>query len=90
MAKILVSDQISEKGLAILQQEMEVDYSPGLPKEEIIKRIGEFDALMVRSGTKVTRDIIEAGEKLKIIGRAGVGVDNIDVEAATEKGIVVV
>ncbi|MBC7327375.1 phosphoglycerate dehydrogenase, partial [bacterium] len=79
-----------EKGLAILQQEMEVDYSPGLPKEEIIKRIGEFDALMVRSGTKVTRDIIEAGEKLKIIGRAGVGVDNIDVEAATEKGIVVV
>lgn len=90
MPKILVSDQIAEEGLEILRQEMEVDYFPGLPKEEILNRISEYDALMVRSGTKVTRDIIEAGTNLKIIGRAGVGVDNIDVEAATEKGIVVV
>lgn len=90
MAKILVSDQISEKGLELLSKEMEVDYLPGLSKEEILQRIAEYDALMVRSGTKVTRDIIEAGTNLKIIGRAGVGVDNIDVEAATERGIVVV
>lgn len=90
MAKILVSDQISEKGLELLSKEMEVDYLPGLSKEEILQRIVEYDALMVRSGTKVTRDIIEAGTNLKIIGRAGVGVDNIDVEAATERGIVVV
>lgn len=90
MAKILVSDQISEKGLELLRQEMEVDYFPGLSKEEILKRISEYDALMVRSGTKVTKDIIEAGTKLQIIGRAGVGVDNIDVEAATQRGIVVV
>lgn len=90
MAKILVSDQISEKGLELLRQEIEVDYLPGLSKEEILKRIAGYEALMVRSGTKVTRDIIEAGTNLKIIGRAGVGVDNIDVEAATERGIVVV
>ncbi len=90
MAKILVSDQISEKGLELLRKEMEVDYSPGLPKEDILQRIAEYEALMVRSGTKVTRDIIEKGTNLKIIGRAGVGVDNIDVESATERGIVVV
>ncbi len=88
--KILISDQISPKGVEILQQYLEVDYSPGLSKEEILARIAQYDALMVRSGTKVTRDIIEAGVNLKIIGRAGVGVDNIDVEAATERGIVVV
>jgi len=90
LPKILVSDQISEKGLEILRQEMEVDYLPGLSKEEIIARIPQYDAMMVRSGTKVTKEIIEAGVNLKIIGRAGVGVDNIDVETATRKGIVVV
>lgn len=88
--KILISDQISPKGVEILQKHLEVDYSPGLSKEDILARIAQYDALMVRSGTKVTREIIEAGVNLKIIGRAGVGVDNIDVEAATEKGIVVV
>ncbi|MGB9797412.1 MAG: hydroxyacid dehydrogenase, partial [bacterium] len=90
MPRILVSDQIAEKGLEILRAEMDVDYLPGLSKEEILSRIPQYDALMVRSGTKVTKDIIEAGINLKIIGRAGVGVDNIDVETATEKGIVVV
>lgn len=63
---------------------------PGIKKDELIKIIGEYDGLVVRSGTKVTKDIIEAGVNLKIIGRAGTGVDNIDVRAATNKGILVV
>ena len=60
------------------------------PSEELKKTIKNYDALIVRSATKVTKDIIQAGEKLKIIGRAGVGLDNIDVQAASKKGIVVV
>lgn len=88
--KVLVSDPISDKGIEILEKEVDVDIVTGLEEPELIKRIGEYDALIVRSETKVTRDVINAGKKLKIIGRAGVGVDNIDVNAATEKGIIVV
>ncbi|BFM38451.1 phosphoglycerate dehydrogenase [Synechocystis sp. LKSZ1] len=90
MAKILVSDPIDQVGINILQQVAQVDIKTGLPEAEIIKIIPEYDAMMLRSGTKVTRPIIEAGTQLKIIGRAGVGVDNIDVPAATRQGIVVV
>ena len=90
MAKILVSDPIDQVGIDILKQVAQVDIKTGLPQEEIIKIIPEYDALMLRSGTKVTKAIIEAGTQLKIIGRAGVGVDNIDVPAATRQGIVVV
>lgn len=88
--KILVSDPISDKGVEILKKEVDVDIATGLEPSELIKRIGDYDALIVRSETKVTGEVIEAGKKLKIIGRAGVGVDNIDVNAATEKGIIVV
>lgn len=90
MAKILVSDAIAEAGLDILHQAGEVDYRPKLPKEQLLKMIGEYDALMVRSDTRVTTEVIEAGSRLKVIGRAGVGVDNIDVQAATRRGILVV
>ena len=90
MSKILVSDPIDQVGIDILKQVAQVDIKTGLPEEEIIKIIGDYDALMLRSGTKVTKAIIEAGTQLKIIGRAGVGVDNIDVPAATRQGIVVV
>jgi D-3-phosphoglycerate dehydrogenase len=90
MAKVLVSDSIDQVGLDVLSQVAQVDYKPGLPGEEMLKTISEYDALMVRSGSKVTQKIIEAGSLLKIIGRAGVGVDNIDVPAATRQGIVVV
>ncbi|MFN5514264.1 MAG: phosphoglycerate dehydrogenase [Cyanobacteriota bacterium] len=90
MAKILVSDPIDQVGIDILQQVAQVDVKTGLPEAEIIKIIPEYDAMMLRSGTKVTKPIIEAGTQLKIIGRAGVGVDNIDVPAATRQGIVVV
>lgn len=90
MAKVLVSDPIDKVGIDILAQVAQVDEKIGLPEEELVKIIPEYDALMVRSGTQVTKNIIEAGTNLKIIGRAGVGVDNIDVPAATRAGVVVV
>ncbi|GAA6617815.1 phosphoglycerate dehydrogenase [Scytonema sp. NUACC26] len=90
MSKVLVSDPIDQVGVDILSQVATVDVKTGLKPEELIEIIGEYDALMIRSGTRVTQEIIEAGTQLKIIGRAGVGVDNVDVPAATRKGIVVV
>ncbi len=90
MSKVLVSDPIDQVGIDILSQVAQVDVKTGLPAEELVKLIPEYEALMLRSGTRVTREIIEAGSQLKIIGRAGVGVDNIDVAAATRQGIVVV
>ncbi len=88
--KILVSDPVSEQGIEILKKEFDVDIATGLAPAELIKRIGNYEALIVRSETQVTKDVITAGKKLKIIGRAGVGVDNIDVNAATQRGIIVV
>ncbi|PZO12522.1 MAG: phosphoglycerate dehydrogenase [Leptolyngbya foveolarum] len=90
MPKVLVSDPIDQAGLDILSQVATVDVKTKLPLEELIAIIPEYDALMIRSGTKVTKEVLEAGNKLQIIGRAGVGVDNVDVQAATRKGIVVV
>ncbi len=90
MPKVLVADKISEEGVNILRQVAEVDVKTGMPKEDLIACIGEYDGLVVRSATKVTADVIAVADKLKIIGRAGVGVDNIDVPMATQKGIVVV
>lgn len=90
MAKVLVSDPIDQAGIDILSQVAQVDVKTKLPLEELIKIIPEYDALMVRSGTKATQEVIDAGIQLKIIGRAGVGVDNIDIPAATRRGIVVV
>lgn len=88
--KVLVTDKINESAGKIIEKAAEVDILPTMNEEELIKIIPQYDALMVRSQTKVTSKIIEAGKNLKIIGRAGVGVDNIDVEAATQKGIIVV
>lgn len=90
MPKVLVSDPIEQVGLDLLAQVAQVDVKLGLSEAELIKIIPEYDALMIRSGTKVTKEVIEAANQLKIIGRAGVGVDNIDVPAATRKGIMVV
>lgn len=88
--KILVSDHLHEAGIELLRQHAEVEVATGLSKEELIEKIRDKDGLLVRSATKVTRDVIEAAENLKVIGRAGVGVDNIDIKAATERGIIVV
>lgn len=90
MNKILVADKLSQEGLETLKKIGDVDVKTGLPEEELIKIIPDYDALVVRSETKVTAKIIAAGKKLKIIGRAGVGVDNIDTAAATKHGIIVV
>ncbi|MHB0912733.1 MAG: phosphoglycerate dehydrogenase [Armatimonadota bacterium] len=90
MPKVLVSDPIAKEGIEILQKQFDVDVKTGLDKDQLIEIIGEYDALAVRSETKVTAEVLEAAKKLKIIGRAGVGVDNIDVPLATQKGILVV
>ncbi len=90
MPKVLVSDPIDQAGLDILSQVAQVDVQTGLSEEELVRIIPEYDALMIRSGTRVTRAVVEAGTQLKIIGRAGVGVDNVDVPAATRQGVVVV
>ena len=88
--KVLITDKVNECVKDIIADVSEAVFLPTMSEDELVKVIGEYDALMVRSQTKVTKRIIEAGKNLKIIGRAGVGVDNIDVEAATEKGIIVV
>ena len=90
MSKVLVSDSVDQAGIDILSQVASVDVKLNLKPEELQQIIGEYDALMIRSGTRVTQEVIEAATNLKIIGRAGVGVDNVDVPAATRRGIVVV
>ena len=89
--KVLVADELSPQGLEILKgaEGVEVEVKTGLKPEELASVIGQYHALIVRSSTRVTVEVIERAERLKVIGRAGAGVDNIDVEAATKKGIVV-
>ncbi|MDD5383135.1 MAG: phosphoglycerate dehydrogenase, partial [Candidatus Margulisbacteria bacterium] len=89
--KVLAMDKTAEEGLKLLRDAgFNVDSKAGLSEEELIKIIPEYDALIVRSETKATPKILEAGKKLKIVGRAGVGVDNIDLPTATKNGIIVV
>ena len=90
MKKILVADPIVQDGIDILAREAEVDVRTGLAAHELAAIIGEYHALVVRSETRVTREIFAAGKQLQAVGRAGVGVDNIDLEAATERGVIVV
>ena len=90
MVKVLISDKMSPKAAEIFRgRGVDVDEKPGLSKDELIAIIGGYDGLAVRSATKVTPDVLEAATNLKVIGRAGIGVDNIDVAAATNKGVVV-
>jgi D-3-phosphoglycerate dehydrogenase len=90
MPKVLVSDPIDQTGIDILSQVAQVDVRTGLPPEQLKAIIGDYEGLMIRSGTQVSADVIEAATKLRIIGRAGVGVDNVDVKAATRRGVLVV
>ncbi|MDT7043539.1 phosphoglycerate dehydrogenase [Candidatus Nitronereus thalassa] len=88
--KILVSDSLSTRGVEVLQQAgYTADVKTKLSKEELLEEIKNYDGIIVRSATKVTAEVIEAGAQLKIIGRAGSGLDNVDKEAATRRGIVV-
>lgn len=90
--KILISDPLSEEGIFPLREaeNLEVVMETDLSEEELLEKIDQFDGLLVRSQTQVTRELIERAHRLKVIGRAGVGVDNIDLNAATENGIIVV
>lgn len=88
--KILVSDTLSKHGVELLERAgFTVDVKTKLPKDELLREIKHYDGLIVRSGTKVTADVIAAAERLKVVGRAGSGLDNVDTQAATRRGIVV-
>ena len=89
MSKVLVADPIAQDGIDILSKEADVDVRTGMAPAELLERIGAYDALVVRSETKVTAEVFAAGKLLRAVGRAGVGVDNIDLNAATERGVIV-
>src|SRR5512139_191533 len=84
--RVLVREPIADAGVELLRSRFDVDVDATSPLEEIIDR---YDGIVIRSATKLTREVIDRGTSLKVIGRAGVGVDNVDVETATRRGIVV-
>ena len=92
MPKVLVSDKLSEESVKIFKDRgIEVDYLPdvGKDKEKLYEIIKNYDGLAIRSATKVTEKILDNAKKLKVVGRAGIGVDNVDIETATSNGIIV-
>src|SRR5690606_249939 len=90
MPKVLIADKLSPRAVEIFAKRgVETDVRVGLSKEELAEIIGRYDGIAVRSATKVTKQLLERARTLKVIGRAGIGVDNIDVAAATQRGIVV-
>jgi D-3-phosphoglycerate dehydrogenase / 2-oxoglutarate reductase len=90
MPKVLISDKLSPAAIEIFKgRGVEVDFKPGLSPVQLRAIIGEYDGLAVRSATKVTREVLEAGKRLKVVGRAGIGVDNVDVTSASVRGVVV-
>ena len=92
MHTVLVTDSLAESGLEILRNSpvVTLDYRPGLKGEELLEAVRNSDALITRSGTSVTRELVNAGARLRVVGRAGVGLDNVDVDAATDRGILVI
>ena len=90
MPKVLIADDVGEECTRILTKAgIDVDFKGKMKPEELKAIVGNYEGLVVRSAVKVTKDIIDAGTKLKIVGRAGIGVDNIDQEAATRRGVIV-
>ena len=90
MPQVLICDPLAEEGIEIVRKAAQVTIKTGLTEAQLIEEVGNYDAIIVRSQTKITRAVLEAATKLQIVGRAGVGVDNIDVPAATERGVIVV
>lgn len=88
--KVLVSEQLAQGGLERLREHFQVDVRPGLSQDELMAVIGDYDALVIRSATTVDAALIERAENLKVIGRAGIGLDNVDLDAATRNGVLVV
>lgn len=92
MPRVLVSDELSETAVQIFRDRgVEVDYLPklGKDKEKLAEVIGQYDGLAIRSATKVTEKLLENATNLKVVGRAGIGVDNVDIPAASKKGVIV-
>ncbi|HET9149904.1 MAG TPA: phosphoglycerate dehydrogenase [Alphaproteobacteria bacterium] len=90
MPKVLISDDLSPQAVAIFKERgLEVDYKPGTKADELLNIIGQYDGLAVRSATKVTEKVLAAAKNLKVVGRAGIGVDNIDIPKATARGVIV-
>ena len=90
MAKVLISDNLSARAADIFKERgIEVDFKPGMAPDDLLASIAAYDGLAVRSATKVTAEVLDAGQNLKVVGRAGIGVDNIDVAAATARGVIV-
>ena len=91
MFKVFITDKLSDKGVAVFKAEadFQADVFPTLPPEELKKAIADYDAIVIRSATTITPEILEAAKKLKVVGRAGVGLDNVDIPAATRKGVIV-
>ena len=89
--RVLVSDNLGEVGIRMLEAEdgIDVDVKTGLSPEALKDIIGEYHALIIRSATKVTEDLLSAAHRLKVVGRAGIGLDNVDIPAATRRGVVV-
>jgi D-3-phosphoglycerate dehydrogenase len=88
--RILIPEKVSADGLALLREKFDVDEKKGLSAEELQNIIGDYEALIIRSETKVTAELLQAAKQLKVVARAGVGVDNVDVKAATSLGVIVV
>lgn len=88
--KVLLTDGLEENGQSLMRQSIEVDNKSGISAEDLLNIVGDYDALIVRGRTKVTAAVFNAGKKLKVVGRAGVGVDNIDLQAAISAGVTVV
>ncbi|HEY5973887.1 MAG TPA: phosphoglycerate dehydrogenase [Geobacteraceae bacterium] len=90
--KIIVTDEVASEGLALLKQDprVEMDVRLGLKKEELLAIIGNYQAIITRSGTNVDKDLLDAGKRLKLVARAGVGIDNVDVDYASSRGVIVV
>jgi D-3-phosphoglycerate dehydrogenase len=88
-ARVLVCEKIADAGVELLRERFDVELGIGWEREQLMERVGEYDALVVRSATKVTADMIERADRLQVVGRAGTGVDNVDVAAATRRGIMV-
>ncbi len=87
--KVLVPEKLAEPGIELLERDFDVDVRLGLSPEELLEAIGNYDGLIVRSATRVTAEVIDRADNLKAIGRAGIGVDNIDIDAATKRGVIV-
>jgi D-3-phosphoglycerate dehydrogenase len=89
LQKVLITEKIADEGIALLEKELEVHNRDGISREELLEIIDQYDALIVRSVTKVNEELIKRASRLKVVGRAGNGIDNIDVEVCTRYGVIV-